>query len=306
MKETVFFAKEGEKGLNLTSAAHLCALASQVKAQEEAKLKNISFINTYLSIVGNDGESQTGIGIDSSELEDIPEMLSTIEKMNAFISWFAEARKALENYKRECNGVSIEEWAEMVGIEMPEYPNNESLQIPMSSLEDMIAELNIKERQEYLALEARSAVLGKFIHPDQPYERARSVMHDIEAKPYETRGSGRDTLIYRYETSLGSEEVDEMFNKLQAEYRRTEQALNHMKADLRKKLEARNLEETQKRQEAAREYKERCDAYHHAYREILIEYEQWQKDEQVRLSKIKLAIPDALESIVIKLNHLTD
>lgn len=304
--ETVFFAQEGEKGLNLTSATHLCALASQIKAQDEAKLRNISFVNTYLSIVGNDGENQTNVGYTSEELEVIPEILSRIAKMNAFISWFAEARKALENYKRERESISIEDWAKEEGITMPEYPDNECLQISMSTLEDVMTELNIKERQEYLALEARSAVLGKFIHPDEPYESARTTMHNVSVKPYETRGSGRDTLIYRYNTSVEPVEVDNMFNKLQREYRRTEQSLNHMKADLRKRLEVRHLEETQKRQEAACDYKERVNAYHQEYREIFIKYEQWQKDEQVRLSKIKLAIPEALASTVEMLNHLAD
>ena len=189
---------------------------------------------------------------------------------------------------------------------MPEHPSNDGLNIAFSSLDDVIAEMNIKERNEYLSLEARSAVLGKFIHPEQPYERARAEMHMVSVKPYETCGSGRDSLIYHHETSITTGEVDDMFNKLQREYRRTEQALNHMKADLRKKLEARHLEETQKRQEAACEYKKRLDEYNLIYREIFIKYEQWQKEEQVRLSKIKLAIPEALVSTVDKLNHLAD
>jgi len=306
MKETVFFAPEGEKGLNLTSAAHLCALASQLKAQDEAKLRNISFVNTHLSIVGSEGENTTNVGYTSAELETIPEILSHISEMNEFISWFAEARKALENYKRERENISMEQWAKEEGIVIPDYPDNSCLQVPPTTLEDVIAELNIKERQEYLSLEARSAVLGKFIHPDQPYEHARAEMHNVATKPYETCGNGRDTLIYHHEISVDIKAVDDLFNRLQRDYRRTEQSLNHMKADLRKKLEAKHLEETQRRQEVSQEYKERLDAYHHEYRKIFIKYEQWQEDEQVRLSKIKLAIPEALVSTVDKLNHLAD
>ena len=52
MKENVFFAKEGEKGITRTSAAHLCALATGVKEEAESFLNNISFINESISIVG--------------------------------------------------------------------------------------------------------------------------------------------------------------------------------------------------------------------------------------------------------------
>ena len=50
MVESIFFAKEGEKGVNETSAAHLCALASGVKEEAESFLNSISFINKFITI----------------------------------------------------------------------------------------------------------------------------------------------------------------------------------------------------------------------------------------------------------------
>ena len=41
MVESIFFAKEGEKGITRTSAAHLCALATGVKEEAESFLNNI-------------------------------------------------------------------------------------------------------------------------------------------------------------------------------------------------------------------------------------------------------------------------
>ena len=91
---SVFFAKEGEKGLNETSASHFCALASQVKAQYESVLKNVGFIDSFIDVVGSDANpKQTNIGMKSIEI--IDEAIREIGKLNAFISWFAEAREGL-------------------------------------------------------------------------------------------------------------------------------------------------------------------------------------------------------------------
>lgn len=300
----VFFAKEGEKGLNLTSAAHLCALASQVKAQDEAKLENISFIDTYLSVVGADGENPINKGYTDDQFDEIRTILERVSKMNEFISWFAEGRKALEAYKVEHNLI-ITEWAKKQNIVLPEPPERPECK-ELSSLEDIIDDLNIKERQEYLALEARAAVLGKFIHPDQPYESARKEMHKVIAKPYSTKGNGRDTLIYRNKTSINPARVDDVFNILQREYRTLEQHLNHLKSDLRKKLETRNFEERKENERMFSEYHEAVTAYQIEYRKYQSQFDQWQADEMVRLSKIKLAIPDALTSTLQYLNNLTD
>ena len=104
--KSVFFAKEGEKGLNETSASHLCALASQVKAHHESILKNVSFVDSFIDVVGSDANpKQTNIGMKS--IEEIDEAIKEIGKMNAFISWFAEARELLENIRKTVNGVSI-------------------------------------------------------------------------------------------------------------------------------------------------------------------------------------------------------
>ena len=92
---SVFFAKEGEKGLNETSASHLCALASQIKAHYESVLKNVSFVDSFIDVVGSDANpKQTNTGMKS--IDEIDLAIKEIGRMNAFISWFAEARELLE------------------------------------------------------------------------------------------------------------------------------------------------------------------------------------------------------------------
>lgn len=302
---SAFFAKEGEKGLNETSASHLCALASQIKENNETALANVCFINTTMNVVGATGAAmQTESGIDDSELPQIPISLAGVSRMNAFISWFAEARKNLEAYKTARTRITIEDWAKEQGIKIPEKPEFDSNLVQTSTLEDVIAQMNIKERQTYLALEAEASTLGKFIHPSQPMDVARKKMHDSVTKPYSTMGSGRDTLVYHYSTSCCVSSVDKMFNQLQHKYREIEQSLNHIKSDLRKKLNQINLEENNLCRLNFLEYNKELDAYNKTMKELTLQYNQWLRDEQTRLSKIKFAIPDSLADTVQFLNNV--
>lgn len=301
---SVFFAKEGEKGLNETSASHLCALASQIKAHYESVLKNVSFVDTFIDVVGSDAApKQTNTGMKS--IDEIDLAIKEIGKMNAFISWFAEARELLENIRKTVNGVNIYSWMEASGIEKPEEPELKSSEVKNSILSDIIDELSVKDRQMYLALEAKASVYGKFIHPDQPMDRARARMHEIVSKPYMSDGHGRDTLIYHRVPSIDTKLVDTEFNKLQAEYRKVEQQLNHMKSDLRKKLDIRNTEENNERNLRLQKYKEERAAYDNRMHELTLEFNQWMLDENAKISKIKFVIPDNLKEIYTYLESLT-
>ena len=191
---SVFFAKEGEKGLNETSASHLCALASQIKAHYESVLKNVNFIDSFIDVVGSDANpKQTNTGMKS--IDEIDLAIKEIGRMNAFISWFAEARELLEKIRRIVNGTTIQTWMKVQEIENPEEPLLKSNEVRSSTLNDIIDELSVKDRQMYLALEAKASVYGKFIHPDQPMDKARNRMHEIVSKPYVSDGHGRDTIM---------------------------------------------------------------------------------------------------------------
>ena len=302
--KSVFFAKEGEKGLNETSASHLCALASQVKARYESVLKNVGFIDSFIDVVGSDASpKQTNIGMKSIKV--IDEAIEEIGKMNAFISWFAEARELLENFRKMINIINIDSWMKSYDIEKPEKPELTSSEVKSSTLDDMIAELSIKDRQMYLALEAKASVYGKFIHPDQPMDRARNRMHEVVSKPYVSDGRGRDTIIYHHVPSIDTEIVDAEFNKLQSEYRKIEQQLNHMKSDLRKKLNIRNTEENNERNLRLRKYKEERAVYDNKMRELTLQFNQWVLDENAKISKIKFIIPDNLKETYTYLESLT-
>lgn len=303
--KSVFFAPEGKKGLNETSASHLCALASQVKTHWESVLANVNFVDSFIDVVGSDASpKRTNTGMVDTEQIDMA--IKEIGRMNAFISWFSEARETLEKIRRNVQNQNIMSWMELMKIEKPEEPILRSNEVNVSVMQDIINEMSIKDRQTYLALEAKASVYGKFIHPDQPMDRARKRLHEIIQKPYVSDGRGRDTLIYHHTPSLDSKMVDKEFNKLQAEYRKVEQQLNHMKSDLRKKLDIRNTEENNERNLKIQQYREERSAYDNRMHELTLQFNQWSLDEMAKISKIKFIIPEDLKEVYSYLDSLVE
>jgi hypothetical protein len=298
-----FFAKEGEKGLNETSAAHLCSLASQIVEKDEADIKNINFLNTYIQIIGSGVRQQCGIGTTSEEINKVSEKLNQIARMNAFISWYAEARKELEDTKRVVDDYDLETYAQFIGAEIPEVPEQKSAgELP--ALEDVIKNMSIKDRQTYLALEAKAAVLGKAIHPNRSIAIARKRMFEKLSTPFNADLNGRDTIIKEYQASVPVEEVENLYNSLEKEYRGVQQALNHMKSNLRKQLDALKRAHHAKEMEYLEEYQVEYEKYQIARKKLYEEFISWQEEQATQLSRVKFAIPLALEPVVKELNNL--
>lgn len=303
MENCVFFAKEGEMGLNETSAAHLCALANSQKEAAEQVLENLSFVNTSLSIVGSSQQTPINIGKTKDTLPGIQSSLNLVCKMNEFIAWFAEARKHLEDYKKKRQKISVFTFCDEQGIDYPEELEEIHME-EEKTLEDIIEELPIKERQVYLSLEAQAAVLGNFIHKGNPMDKARKEVLKVTQKPFKTDVNGRDTLIYSYEPSIKLEDIDSLYDKVQSDYRKLEQQLNHMKADLRNKLASANTEISNHNQDILQEYHEKESERYARIRKINQQFNQFKIDENTRLSKIKLAVPDKFKDTIKYLNSL--
>ena len=302
MEKTIFFAQEGEKGLNETSAQHLCAIASQIKEADETMLLNVSFVDTTIGIVGSSEQLPTAKGMTADQLPQLKEAVERVGRLNAFISFYAEGRKVLEKYRAERNRLTLDQWLEEQGRTVPSYPELES-EKDQTTLQDVINNMNIKERTEYLALEAKVSVYGKFIHPDRPMARAKSLMWKVFNAPYGVEGKGKDTIVYKHTPSLHPQDVDAMFATMQAEYRSLEQNLNRIKGQLRKKLAAINVEETNARQTRIQEWKGEVKLYNQQMAELQAEFNTWRVEENERLSRIKFAIPEALAPVVAELNN---
>lgn len=297
MSNSVFFAPAGAKGLNETSATKLAAVASNLKTKLEAVLANPSFLNVKVAIIGSSEQLDYGTGMSYLTLSSITDMCHRIGELNGFISWLSEGRKAIEAERDRIKRLNISDWAKAVGKELPIAPGYEN-DLPRVTLQTIIEEMNVKERAEYLALEAKAAQLGKLIHPDGPFDDARNELHKRVNCPQVAEGKGRDMLIRSYEASVDPDAVDRIYEELQRQYQNYESSLNHIKSELRKKLDTRQAENNAKERLMLEEYREKDAKYRQTLREMTVEFNQWHMEQISASAKIRLAIPECYEALL--------
>lgn len=302
MRDNIFFAKNGDKGLTETSASHLCAVASQVKAQYEEVLNNVSFIDTYMDIVGsNSSAKQTGTGM--KNLDDIDNAIDVISRMNTFISWFAEGRTAIENERNYINGMSVNTWVDIVNYERLTEPTRASMKAA-PTMDDVIETLSIADRQKYLELEAKASVFGQFIHKGKPMDVARKNMFHAVSSPCTTTGESSNIIIKTSSPSVDTKLVDDKFNKLQFDYRQIEKELNQMKAMLRDKLNDLQTAYVKEKEENNLRFAAEQAQYNAQMQTYNNELASWKTDELAKLSKTRIVLPHHLEETYNYLSNL--
>jgi hypothetical protein len=284
-------------GLTSTSASHLADLAQEVIAGCEAKLKNLTFVTTKVDIVGSASESgkTVNIGYDEKMLEQVRPLLEEIASMNAFCAWMREAVKAKDKELKRVINLTFEEWCSDKKIEIPSRP-----EYPEKTKEtDIIAQLNIKERNRYFQLEAVAATIGKYIHPGGAFSVAREELQNKMVKPYSTDGNGKDTLIYAHTPSVNPQRVEDVFFELQKWHRQNERELNKMKFAIKKQAEKNTLEDIQQFKQALEHEKQR-------HMQLFTQYKEWQLEERERISRLKIVVPEALQDTYERLNKLEE
>ena len=288
----IFFSNHG---LTSTSASHLADLAQELIAGNEAKLKNLNFVTTKVDIVGSTADSGKTInmGYDETMLAQVRPLLEEIAIMNAFCAWMREAVKAKEYELKQVNNRSFEEWCKDKGIEVPATP-----QYPEEiKADEIIAQLNIKERYLYFYWEATAATIGKYIHPGGQFANAREELQGKIMKPYNTSGNGKDTLIYSHTPSIDPQKVEDTFFELQKWHRQNERELNKIKFAIKKEVEKKALERNQL-------YRQELEDYTQKRQTLFAQYKQWQSQERERIANLKIVVPEALQAIYDKLNDL--
>ena len=278
----VFF---GEHGLTSTSANHLANIAQEKIVSNEAQLKNLNFVTTTVDIVGAPADSGKVInkGYDEAQLGEIRGLMSEIADMNAFCAWIREAIRTKETELNSIAAKSYEDWLEENGLE-----NKRPIPEPDATTDDIMAEMTVKERNEYFLLEAVAATIGKYIHKDGIYSNARQELHNRLMKPYSTEGTGKETLIYQHTPSIDQQKVDDLFFELQKWHRSNESRLNRIKYNIRRKVAQRNLEQSQ-------QYRSEMEEYNIKFRELNAKFKEWKIKESERISQFKIVVPQELQ-----------
>lgn len=270
----------GESGLTSTSANYICNLAKECYEKLESKLNATSFLEEYITIIG--AKAETRISLASKELlNTAPIMLKEIYRLKSLIAWLREAIKEKENLFKANRVFESEEYTTLVV--------NRPIRKPYLTEQDVIASWTVKEQEEYLSLETKCAVIGKYIHPNGPLSKAKKDLSYRISHPVVTECSGRDTIVRRYQAVTTEDEVDVLFFSLQNQHRELQAQLNGIKH----KIEVTLREDMQKKDE---EYKLELEAYNAKLAELR------EADKLTRIARdkeietLKIIIPNDLKA----------
>lgn len=294
-KDLVFFKKEGEEGVALTStsANHIANLAKEYIQGVETQLNNVCFFNAEVSLVGSTGASIIQTGGTSEVLNNLQSLLEGVAQAKSLIAWLREGIKAKENLMKDLQNIGLEGWCNENGLAYPEAPSRGHVLTEV----EYYASLPIKERNRYYQLETEAAVFGKYIHPNGHLSDARKELKDKLQHPHEVDGKGRDALIYTYTPTVFVAEVDNVFFELQKKHREVQAQLNAMKYSCEQAIN----ESTSK---VNTEYMIASQKYQARLKEILGAFKTWNDEKYQEYSKLKIVIPNSLLGIYNTINSL--
>lgn len=123
-KDLVFFKKEGEEGVALTStsANHIANMAKEYIQGMETQLNNVSFLNVEVGLISANAHNVIQEGTSREVLSSIPSMLESIAQAKSLIAWLREAIKAKNDLINGLQSVSLDDWCEENGVEKPLLP----------------------------------------------------------------------------------------------------------------------------------------------------------------------------------------
>lgn len=215
------------------------------------------------------------------------------------------------------------------GLKMPDAVKKQE---PMT-IDDYMAELSVKDRNRMLLLEAKAAVIGKFIHEDGKLDKERKSLREVLSHPVGTHGEGASMLIYQFEPTVTQEFADEMFFRLAAEHRAIQAELNGMLAErdrtieadkqakaaefqkataefsremsvLQDKLSAYLLEEQRKLSKMQDEYNAWSMDQKSRHQQLCADMETWKLAEAKRIAALGIIIPNELRPVYEWVNSL--
>ena len=287
----VYFGKEG---MTSTSANFYANIAKEMIQQTEERLNSVKFYEISISAIGSSVKQLMSQG--TTDISFIDNALREVAEANAFCAWVREAIKEKEAQQLAISRMDMYGWAEEQGIEVIESPRYPGEPDDVSE-EDIINSWDINKRNKYLKLEAFASTIGKYIHPNGAYSKARAAMHKMLGNPITKEGQGRDLILYYTDATVDPNKVDGKFLALQDWYRSYEKELNQMKAEIKE-------EKNKQNSKLADDYQVKLDQYYADQRyyntwcqELRNKFNKWKIEENERLSQLKIVIPDDLKDV---------
>ena len=284
-KDKIFF---GENGLTSTSANYICNLAKESYMALEKELEGVNFVTTTVQLIGSNQAHIVTEGV--RNVDSIRQNLLDIAQLKSLIAWLREAIKAKDRLINEAKNLSLQNLEEAEVPSMPEMPK-------YITEDDVVGSWNIKQRNRYYYLETLCAELGKYIHPEGRLSVAREDMMQIVTSPHAVVGNGRDALFYSYMVSLDKETVEDLYMKLQNEYRGYQAELNSMKHEIQTAVE-------KDKNEKDLAFKQVFDEYSNEMGKLNNQLRVFKNGEVKKTQNLKIIIPDSLKPIYTKVSEL--
>lgn len=302
----------GEKGVSQSEASHKADML------KERSLEPTTFLNTvkpYTQTLDHDGVKVELIKGTKCPLDNLRKNLLEDGTLYGASAWLREGVKAKDAALELIKGLpSVDFTLDESPVKKPEYPTQpkkKSDQLISVTEDDVKAEWTVAELAGFLALEAKCSHLGQKIQPRGWFHEFRNKLFNMEpviTKDYKN-GVGIKT-YFAYNTALYTrEEIDELFNSLQEEYRSAQQQLNYKKAQLKNEANKRaqeviaawrkkDAEYQAEYQTAYREYAGEVHKIDQAWADTVAGLESLRIELRKYISALKIVVPEALASLI--------
>lgn len=284
-KDMIFFSADGN-GLTSTSANHIANLAKEMIQDLETSLSELTLYSTTVTLIGGENPNVLNQGATDSDVEDVIARLHKVADAKSLIAWLREAIKAHERLLEENSRLTLVAYAKQEGIELPEQPKL----APSLTEDEYWASKTVAERCRYYSKETLAAVLGKAIHPGGSFADARKELQSKAQKPHNVEGNGRDTLIYSYRPTVSTEVVEDVYFRLQKQYREAQAQVNAMKSECKRAVEESAIA-------VKTEYTKAMSEWTNNRKLIEARHSEYIQRKAKEIAALKILIPESLQDI---------
>lgn len=229
----------GKDGLTVTSANHVANIAKEMYEAAESRLKAMKLCSRDFMLAVNGNTYRVENESEKADLETLGATLREIGELKSLIAYLREGIKAKEALKWDNTFETYID--ELIKEGRKDLVRPTAKTAP--TFEMKFGELTAEQKARYYALEAKCATIGKYIHPDGAFAKARNDYFEHKQNPIEVVGSGQEAEVYEYTSHFTDEEVNEAFFALQKEYRSLQAELNKLKAEVDEKVADENKEQ---------------------------------------------------------------
>ncbi len=222
----------GKDGLTVTSANHVANIAKEMYEAADSRLKAMKLCSRDFMLAVNGKNYRVENESEKADLETLGATVREIGELKSLIAYLREGIKA----KEALNGDQAfeEHIDELIKEGRKDLVRPTAKAAP--TFEMKFDELTAEQKARYYALEAKCSTIGKYIHPDGVFAKARNDYFEHKQNPIEVVGSGQEAEVYKYTSHFTEEEVNEAFFALQKEHRSMQAELNKLKAEVDEKV----------------------------------------------------------------------